>query len=350
MRTIFLISGRAISATQCSVANYVKVEPRDWRLEYASAEEVRRDAIFDMTLQEYLVTPVMFWLLVLILQLLGCVTGARAHSANANFAVFSLAFASLVRSSANRLDCSPNYAPNGTLLKHTLDVNPNMECSWSREFGFLVFLVVLSLLSYALFVLWRWFYLKVGIMRGCLKDPNFIARNAWILLKYKPSMWWFEFFQFVYKGFLAYTAIFLSSARHAWHLLWSHVLATGAVLAFVWSYRPFVTIDANKLQVLALIAELFAYGMGALCLALEGACESNPILEFAICFFSLVIFVVVYWIGGRMATSDEKDDNTATENLLMQLRDENPTVARGLSDETRGGLEQYVPPKLATTQ
>eukprot|EP01051_Picozoa_sp_SAG22_P001444 SAG22_NODE_56_length_23716_cov_11.146759_23_plen_1059_part_00 len=245
-----------------------------------------------------------------LLVVLGKAKSDKAHAFNAVTATFTLALGALVRSCAQRLDCSA-VAFNGTTTDR-LDVNPAVECtSDDSTFAVMAVVATIGFVAYGFLIPAVLFCrMRSGVKNGGLEDPAFLASAAWVILKYRPARWWFEFPLLAYKVFVIVTAVLLNSAQNAWLLLAAHVAATGGLLVLVLLTKPYVTPDANTLQLVAAGALLATYGVGGACLALDGECNTSAGLELAVIVFEALLLAGVIVIGVKVAknSSDDKDD------------------------------------------
>ena len=230
-----------------------------------------------------------------------------------------------------RLDCSDVLITNSSTAMTTtsvLDINPEVECT-SDDYTFLTMatIAVIGFLAYAFIIPAVLFCrMRSGVKRGGLEDPEFLASAAWVVLKYRPARWYFEFPLLAYKIFMIITAVLLSSAENARYLLAAHFAATCGLLALVLVMTPFATPDSNKLQVVASAALLATYAAGGTCLALEGECDTNPALEVAVILFEVLLFVGVILYGvkvGRAAGDAPAEAGNTTTN---------PTAADGSTE------------------
>ena len=72
-------------------------------------------------------------------------------------------------------------------------------------------------------------------------SADFLQANAWVVLKYKPSAWWFELPLLVYKLVVISASQLLNSGSedNTAALLLSLLAATATLLALVVLVRPF---------------------------------------------------------------------------------------------------------------
>ena len=157
------------------------------------------------------------------------------HSINARAALYTLAIGALVNSCAKMLDCT--LQPDGT---YTLDAQPELTC-WEDDQPHVLLapLGAIGLVIYCVVVPFKLFC----TLRRSAKDGHWsmeeMEKHAWLILKYKPSRWWFEFALLYNKIFFILLTIFLDSEAWAWHLLGSLALLTTATLVLVAVDKPF---------------------------------------------------------------------------------------------------------------
>eukprot|EP01052_Picozoa_sp_SAG31_P031446 SAG31_NODE_3332_length_4395_cov_3.833799_3_plen_278_part_00 len=270
-----------------------------------------------------------------LLVVVGKARGDNAHAANAITATYTLAVGSLVKSCATRLDCSDATFTNSTTgvttsLGSSLNIDPAVQCETDNSV-FLVMALVATIGFFAygfILPLTLFCRMRKAVKDGRLQDSEFVASAAWVLLKYKSSAWWFEFPLLAYKVFMICTSVLLNSASHAWVLLASHVAATTGLAMTAQAFQPYVTADANTMQLVALGALLATYGVGGACLVLDGECEDNSILEFAVIAIEALLFVGVIMIGMRVAKASEDDASNEggggeTQNPMVEEDNEN---------------------------
>eukprot|EP01051_Picozoa_sp_SAG22_P012327 SAG22_NODE_1271_length_4929_cov_4.159420_4_plen_291_part_00 len=278
-------------------------------------------------LTKFVATHIVYVGLNVVLFLVGKAKGDTPHALNAITATFTVALGALVRSCANRLPCS-EVTFNGTTTIR-LDINPGVECTSSdmtyvtmKSLAFVGFFTYGFIIPAVLFC-----RMRSGVKNGGLEDPDFLVSAAWVILKYGPSRWYFEFPLLAHKVFLIVTAVLLGSAQNAWVLLAAHVAATGALFVLVLVLKPYVTPEANKLQLVAFAALLATYCVGGTCLALDGECDTNSALEVAVIAFEALLFVAVILLGAKIGKSsssaDDADvDGNKTNNAVAVDDDE----------------------------
>ena len=64
-------------------------------------------------------------------------------------------------------------------------------------------------------------------------DADFMESHGWLVLRYKPSRWWFEFPLSAYKVAVIFASELMNSDEMAFHLLLVLVTATALLLILV---------------------------------------------------------------------------------------------------------------------
>jgi hypothetical protein len=152
----------------------------------------------------------------------------------------------------------------------TLDALPDMQC-WRGDHAPLAFLGGFGLCLYVVVIPAVMFAgLRSASMDGDW-TPHELEAHAWLILKYKPNRWWFEFPLIYNKILLVACTVMLDS--HRWPLLGTLVVWTVALLVLVWVDKPFRdssglegATNADKLMMLTLVSQLLNYGVAAICM------------------------------------------------------------------------------------
>ena len=102
---------------------------------------------------------------------------------------------------------------------------------------------------------------------------EFVRSHGWLLLRYKPARWWFEFPLCLYKIVIITSSQLLDSESTAYELLYILVFFTASLLILVVADCPYRDslgtegwTQADKLQVLVLTGQMINYGVGFWCL------------------------------------------------------------------------------------
>jgi hypothetical protein len=256
-------------------------------------------------LTKFAATHGLFLGLCALLAIVGCCTNDRAHAVNATMAVYTLALGTLVRSCAQFLACS-------ALGSSSLEVMPDIEC-WTEKH------VKMAVPAIAMFVV---YVFVVPIVLLCrvkgagqrqLSDPAFLKAHAWILLKYAPHRWYFEFVLLVYRIFWICTSVMMNSDLLAPGLLVAHVAATVGLLVLVATLKPFVEDgavdggalgDANKLEAIVLVALLATYAVASVCMVTGTVCSSDA-GTIGIIAFEAALMLGVLYLGFALARKQD---------------------------------------------
>jgi len=227
------------------------------------------------------------------------------HSTNAMIAIWTISLGPLVKSCVKAVDCTQMQMPvideNGLNTTYTLvyrlDAMPDIEC-WSYDsfvFVIVASLAIIFLLFYAvmmpliLFVSLRKEKMKVsgdGDHKGF--EGDFLESHGWLVLRYKPSRWYFEFFLVIYKIVVISASEMMKSLPIP--LITTLAIVTGALFIVVFVDTPYRDSEnrdgmsrADQLQILTLFSQLMNYGIGAYCLKLRtdriAKCEEDNIAD-----------------------------------------------------------------------
>jgi hypothetical protein len=197
----------------------------------------------------------------------------KYHSINAMIAMYTLSFGTLIRSCLRTIDCS--FAPE--LGHYVLDASPTVACSGpnvSNTYKLLAVIGILGLVIYCA-VVPGVLYVQMRRARtaGNLRSAQFLESHGWILLRYTPNRWFFEFFILAYKFMLILAAELWSSSESAGTLLGILIFNTLVFMVVVIIDKPFVDTQqdhdkwttADTSMVVVLIALLLEYGIGGIC-------------------------------------------------------------------------------------
>jgi hypothetical protein len=109
------------------------------------------------------------------------------HAINARTAMYTLALPSLTRSWVKAMDCTKS--PDGRYL---LDALPVQECNPADEdFRGIFFIGISMALTWAVLVPAKLFHAVHSSAADGVWAVEELEAHAWILLKYKPTRWWF---------------------------------------------------------------------------------------------------------------------------------------------------------------
>jgi hypothetical protein len=264
----------------------------------------------------------------------------RLHAVNAMTALYTIAVTALVKCCLRAVDCTWQPA----LDRYTLDAMPDMFC-WEDDSTFWqgAIVALLALVVYSVII-------PINLLRrlrqagrdGALVDPEFLEANGWLLLKYRPDCYWFEMVLLAYKLVWTASSVLLDSEQRAWLLIAIQGGATLVLLVVVVVLRPFqdgtTAADpehsndhehtgwtaADIVQVLTLVSLLGNYAVSMACLSLDGACESDSVVELVAAVAQLAILLVpvtamiVLYRRERKATKqvDDLEGDAATERSL----------------------------------
>ena len=239
-------------------------------------------------LSKFLLTHVSYIGLNVVL-LLPKVTGKRRrlHATNAMVAVWTIALGPLIKSCMRAVDCSEGVV-GGVQLSYLVAM-PEIEC-WPADgvailddgtlqngFWLILPLGLLLLLAYTVAVP---AILFARVRAGITTDKGETTFNAdhvisygWLLLRYKPSRWWFEFPLCMFKIVVICSSQLMGSDELAFELLFLLVVCTTALLLLVMVDLPYRDksgtsgmTHADKLQILVLAGQLANYGVAYWCL------------------------------------------------------------------------------------
>jgi hypothetical protein len=277
---------------------------------------------------KFCLTHVCFFALNLVLTLPKITGHHRAlHSTNAMIAVYTQAVGSLVRKCIQTVDCSFQEDLGGV---YTLNMMPEIEC-WHTEWSTMDYnhqlFYAMALIGcggfafYALFIPYHLFKrLHQANREGKLfQDEDFLESHGWLVLKYKPKRWWFEFVLLFYKVFVICVTELFEAERLAESLLLALQGATGAFLFLVVIDAPYRDSQghsgwtkADKLQMLSLITQLANYRVATWCLHRRNANKLSDSDELLVALASLLCTVaplVPALIGAR---ADHKQTHAHT--------------------------------------
>jgi hypothetical protein len=109
------------------------------------------------------------------------------HAINARTAMYTLALPSLTRSWVKMIDCTKS--PDG---RYMLDALPTQECDPADdEFRIFLSLGVSVALMWAVIVPAKLFHACYSSAADGVWTAEELEAHAWLLLKYKPTRWWF---------------------------------------------------------------------------------------------------------------------------------------------------------------
>ena len=202
------------------------------------------------------------------------------HSTNAMIAVWTLTLSPLVKSCIRTIDCThqPQYSPP----IWSLDSMPSIEC-WADNTTFWVMAVMgcVLLSIYAVIIPVYLFRRLLHESRDATDerwDDEFLESHGWLLLRYKPNRWFFEFFLIAFKLTIVVASEMLDADENALTLLYVLFGGTLAFLLLVLVDKPYRDsqghagmTQADVLQSLQLAGQLCNYGLGYWCLTTQVA-------------------------------------------------------------------------------
>ena len=317
---------------------------------------------------KFCLTHVCFFALNLVLTLPKITGHHRAlHSTNAMIAVYTQAVGSLVRKCIQTVDCTFQEDLGGV---YTLNMMPEIEC-WHTEWSTMDYnhqlFYAMALIGcggfafYALFIPYHLFKrLHQANREGKLfQDEDFLESHGWLVLKYKPKRWWFEFVLLFYKVFVICVTELFEAERLAESLLLALQGATGAFLFLVVIDAPYRDSQghsgwtkADKLQMLSLITQLANYRVATWCLHRRNANKLSDSDELLVALASLLCTVaplVPALIGARAdhkrthahtAGGDDSDtSDTSDQNDVEteKVQYSNPVHSMGDDDDSDEG-------------
>jgi hypothetical protein len=168
---------------------------------------------------KFVLTHAVFWACCVVLTVPMIISRrTRLHAVNALTALFTIAMAMLVRSCVKALDCTEQVDLGGV---KTLDAMPEIECwtdddqFWTMAYiGMSLLVLYVALVPALLFYsLWRY---RTG---EHMDTADFLAAHGWLVLKYRPAHWWFEFPLMAFKVTWICTSELLGSEADAWWLI-----------------------------------------------------------------------------------------------------------------------------------
>ena len=285
------------------------------------------------------------------------------HSINARTAFFTMAVGALCKSCATLLDCT--LQPDGT---PTLDVLPDLTC-WKGIHIVLAPAGVVMMLLYCVLVPQKLFLdLKQSSSDGKWTEDE-LEKHAWLLLKYKPSRWWFEFALLYNKIFFILLSVVLNSDKRAWHLLGALTLLTSVTLILVAVDRPFRMkngVNMDGIMIMSQATQLANYGVAAVCLrskeerlkeGLFGASDEvtlfATVMGFMFVLLQLLAVIYVYDMEHKAAhrrkKSGKKRGVTATFQNPMLADKEYGDDEDGDGEEDDGGEAKGMTEDAAAT-
>lgn len=168
-------------------------------------------------------------------------TRQRLHSTNALTALYTLSVGALAKSCLHTFDCTQQPQ----LGYSTLDSDPAIVCDGPKQTEYFSLMAGAGMLGFVLYAV----VLPLGLFRrlwrahrrGVIGSADFLQANAWVVLKYKPSAWWFELPLLAYKLVVISASQLLNSGSedNTAALLLSLLAATATLLALVVLVRPF---------------------------------------------------------------------------------------------------------------
>ena len=200
------------------------------------------------------------------------------HSTNAMIAVWCISLGPLIKSCIRTVDCT--YQPQYIPPVYTLDAMPDISC-WEALSGNEVFYVMVGMGAFGFLI----YAVTIPLMlfKRLLReskdeaeerfDPDFMESHGWLVLRYKPTRWWFEFPLCAFKMVVVCSSELLKTDAKALQLLYVLAGATALLLLLVMIDRPYRdsqghegATQADYLQMLVLTAQLLNYRVGYWCL------------------------------------------------------------------------------------
>jgi hypothetical protein len=171
----------------------------------------------------------------------GRMTSHHAH--NAMTALYTVAVSMLVRSCGKALDCTK---PEGS-EQYTMDSLPDVIC-WDTDVhitlwqlgaaGMLLYLLIIPCVLFSqIYKGKKQNFLARANIESTSDEAEFAQTHGWILLKYRPEAWWFEFPLLAYKITFVVSTVLMTT--YGLELIALHVCMTMAMGAAVIYTRPF---------------------------------------------------------------------------------------------------------------
>jgi hypothetical protein len=300
-------------------------------------------------LTNFAATHGLFLGLCALLAIVGCYTNDRAHAVNATMVLYTPALDTLVHSCAQSLACSARGSSS-------LEVMPDIECWTEKDFkmaapAIAMFVVIIVVYMYVFVVPIVLLCRVKGAGQRQLSDPAFLKAHAWILLKYAPHRWHFEFVLLVYKIFWICTSVMMNSDLLAPGLLVARVATTVGLLVLVATPKPFVEDgaidggalgDVNKLEAIVLVALRATYAVASVCMVTGTVCSSDA-GTIGIIAFEAALMLGVLYLGFALA---RKQDAVQTSEANVVKSPTNAVVMAKTrpSDEQPGALTDVATP------
>eukprot|EP01047_Picozoa_sp_COSAG01_P047936 COSAG01_NODE_4625_length_4865_cov_7.434326_3_plen_365_part_00 len=251
------------------------------------ADEDEYSSALDIFAQRMLVTHLSFAGLCLLLTVPAMTGHERAmHSVNARTAAYTLAVGSLIRSCVEVFDCREEekciaicdndddvYQQCRDECRKTghvmMESMPGTECFRGSHTRLAVASAGLLVVYCLLAPIYLFAKVRSGARDGVWTHDE-QATWGWLILKYKPARWWFEFpLLFSKMGFVT-LALLLDSEHKAWTLLAASTGLTLALLVLVYCDKPFRDESGSlgltwcdKQMIVSLMLQLVVYAAGA---------------------------------------------------------------------------------------
>jgi hypothetical protein len=204
------------------------------------------DALTVFKMQFYLVHIIFF--LILMALSLPAVCGKGLHATNARIAAYTLAVGALVKSCVRCLACQEEvlgYYVNDGSARVVMMALPDELC-WTTEHNSLAIFAATGLIFYVVIVpVVLYCKAKRAAADGVWTEEE-LQECGWLVLKYKPSRWYFEFVLLIDKIIFVALGVFFASDRSVNLLLGFSIVFTLAVLTFVACDKPYRREDTDN--------------------------------------------------------------------------------------------------------
>ena len=273
----------------------------------------------------------------------------RLHATNARIAVYTMAVGALVKSCVSSIACqeevlggtSGPYVDDGS-ARVVMIAMPDEVC-WTSDHSILAFFAVLMLVVYTIVVPAVLFCKAKNAAADGDWSSDELQQYGWLVLKYKPSRWYFEFVVLFDKIVFVLLTVFFASERSVALLLGFSILATLVMLVFVVYDKPYREEaegtegmgKEDKIMALSLVLQFISFVIAWVCHSdtvarkdyipdLENGEEPleglSPGVEFAASAAGLLIVVVqiatIWWAGqGAEEETSAEVEETATEAI-----------------------------------
>ena len=267
----------------------------------------------------------------------------RLHATNARIAAYTMAVGALVKSCVSSIACqeevlggiSGPYVDDGS-ARVVMIAMPDEVC-WTSDHNSLAFFAVLMLVIYTIVVPVVLFYKAKSAAADGDWSSDELQQYGWLVLKYKPSRWYFEFIVLFDKITFVLLTVFFASERSVALLLGFSIFATLVMLAFVVYDKPYREEGEgtegmgkeDKIMALSLVLQFVSFVIAWVCYSdtvarkdyipdvengeepLEGL---SPGVEFAASAVGLIIVVIqVATIRWAAQGAEEEVEETAAE-------------------------------------